>query len=145
LTLLPGERSRLHVDLDMQAADAMSYRTLMSDLAALYLGRDLPELGYSYREYRQAIARQEAQPQPARDADRDWWAQRIPQLPDPPMPPTVGGRDSRQSTRRWHWLDRRLATRCSRVRGPVESPRRWRWPRRSPTRWRAGRPARGSC
>src|SRR6201999_3388149 len=36
LTLLPGERSRLHVDLDMQAADAMSYRTLMSDLAALY-------------------------------------------------------------------------------------------------------------
>jgi mycobactin phenyloxazoline synthetase len=105
LTLLPGERSRLHVDLDMQAADAMSYRTLMSDLAALYLGRELPELGYSYREYRQAIAREEAQPQPARDADRDWWAQRIPQLPDPPMPPTTGGRDSRQSTRRWHWLD----------------------------------------
>ena len=55
LTLLPGERSRLHVDLDMQAADAMSYRTLMADLAALYLGRDLPELGYTYREYRQAI------------------------------------------------------------------------------------------
>ncbi len=44
LTLLPGERSRLHVDLDMQAADAMSYRTLMADLAALYLDRDLPEL-----------------------------------------------------------------------------------------------------
>jgi mycobactin phenyloxazoline synthetase len=105
LTLLPGERSRLHVDLDMQAADAMSYRTLMSDLAALYRGRDLPELGYTYREYRQAVAHQEAQPQPARDADRDWWAQRLPQLPDPPMPPTVGGRDSRQSTRRWHWLD----------------------------------------
>lgn len=34
LTLLPGDRSRLHVDLDMQAADAMSYRTLMSDLAS---------------------------------------------------------------------------------------------------------------
>ena len=105
LTLLPGDRSRLHVDLDMQAADAMSYRTLMSDLAALYLGRDLPELGYSYREYRLAIAREEARPQPARDTDRDWWAQRIPRLPDPPMPPTTGTRDSRQSTRRWHWLD----------------------------------------
>ncbi|WP_264991923.1 phosphopantetheine-binding protein, partial [Mycobacterium montefiorense] len=49
LTLLPAERSRLHVDLDMQAADAMSYRTLMSDLAALYVGRDLPELAYTYR------------------------------------------------------------------------------------------------
>jgi mycobactin phenyloxazoline synthetase len=105
LTLLPGGRSRLHVDLDMQAADAMSYRTLMADLAALYLGRELPELGYTYREYRQATAREEAQPQPRRDADRDWWAQRIPRLPDPPAPPSTGGRDSRTSTRRWHWLD----------------------------------------
>jgi mycobactin phenyloxazoline synthetase len=105
LTLLPGERSRLHVDLDMQAADAMSYRTLMSDLAALYLGRDLPELGYTYREYRQAITREEAHPQPARGADRDWWAQRIPQLPDPPALQSIGGRDSRGATRRWHWLD----------------------------------------
>ncbi len=105
LTLLPGRRSRLHVDLDMQAADAMSYRTLMSDLATLYLGRDLPELRYSYREYRQAIGAEEGRPQPARDADRDWWAQRIPQLPDPPIPPSIGGSDSHQSTRRWHWLD----------------------------------------
>ncbi|OBI45071.1 non-ribosomal peptide synthetase [Mycobacterium sp. E796] len=105
VTLLPDGRSRLHVDLDMQAADAMSYRTLMADLAALYLGRELPELGYSYREYRRAVARQEAQPQPQRDADRDWWAQRIPELPDPPAPPSTGGRGSRTSTRRWHWLD----------------------------------------
>ncbi|GBG39884.1 non-ribosomal peptide synthetase [Mycobacterium montefiorense] len=105
LTLLPGERSRLHVDLDMQAADAMSYRTLMSDLAALYVGRDLPELAYTYREYRQAMVRDEERPQPARDADREWWAQRIPQLPDPPMLPTLGGRDSQRGTRRWHWLD----------------------------------------
>jgi mycobactin phenyloxazoline synthetase len=105
LTLRPGQRSRLHVDLDMQAADAMSYRTLMSDLAALYLGRQLPELGYSYREYRQAVMRDDERPQPSREADRQWWAQRIPQLPDPPMPPASGGRDSHRATRRWHWLD----------------------------------------
>ncbi|OBI52294.1 non-ribosomal peptide synthetase [Mycobacterium sp. E787] len=105
LTLLPGDRSRLHVDLDMQAADAMSYRTLMADLAALYLGRDLPELGYSYREYRQAVNAADAQPRPDRDADRDWWARRIPRLPDAPAPPSIGGRGSRTSTRRWHWLD----------------------------------------
>ena len=67
LTLLPGGRSRLHVDLDMQAADAMSYRTLMADLAALYLGHDLPALSYTYRQYRHAIDAQEARPQPARD------------------------------------------------------------------------------
>lgn len=105
LTLLPGERSRLHVDLDMQAADAMSYRTLMADLAALYAGRDLPPLGYTYREYRRAVARRDRQPDVTRDADREWWARRIPQLPDPPAPPSTGGPDSRTSTRRWHWLD----------------------------------------
>jgi mycobactin phenyloxazoline synthetase len=108
VSLLPGERSRLHVDLDMQAADAMSYRTLMADLAALYRGRQLPDLGYTYREYRLAVARQESAPQPARDTDRDWWAQRIPQLPDPPrlpLAPVTEPREFRKSTRRWHWLD----------------------------------------
>lgn len=118
LSLLPGARSRLHVDLDMQAADAMSYRRLMADLAALYAGRQLPELGYTYRDYRQAIVRRESAPdlhgEPDRDADRDWWAQRIDQLPDPPALPSpvavgaapAGERpDVATSTRRWHWLD----------------------------------------
>ena len=104
VTLLPAERSRLHVDLDMQAADAMSYRTLMADLAALYLGGDLPELSYTYRAYRQAIEAEDARPQPARDADRAWWARRLPELPDPPALPTAGGSAGDQSTRRWHWL-----------------------------------------
>ena len=52
LSLLADGRTRLHVDMDMQAADAISYRNLMADLAALYRGVDLPELGYTYREYR---------------------------------------------------------------------------------------------
>ncbi|HET9891590.1 MAG TPA: amino acid adenylation domain-containing protein [Mycobacterium sp.] len=105
LTLLPGERSRLHVDLDMQAADAMSYRTLMADLATLYVGRELPELSYTYRQYRRAIEAEDARPQPAREADRAWWARRLPELPDPPALPSSGGRGTRQSARRWHWLD----------------------------------------
>jgi mycobactin phenyloxazoline synthetase len=105
VTLLPGQRSRLHVDLDMQAADAMSYRTLLADLAALYAGRQLPELSYSYRDYRLALEAAEAQPQPARDADRDWWAQRIPELPDPPSLPSIRGRTAPRTGRRWHWLD----------------------------------------
>ena len=105
VTLLPGQRSRLHVDLDMQAADAMSYRTLMADLAALYAGDQLPDLGYTYREYRLALEAAEAQPQPARDADREWWAQRLPELPDPPALPSMPGRTAHTSSRRWHWLN----------------------------------------
>ena len=106
LSRLPGGRSRLHVDLDMQAADAMSYRTLMADLAMLYAGHRLPELRYSYREYRQEIARRQAGPQPAHDADRDWWSQRIPELPDPPRLPSASRKGiSRNSTRRWQWLE----------------------------------------
>jgi len=105
LCLLPGEKSRLHVDLDMQAADAMSYRTLMADLALLYQRRHLPELGYSYAAYRHEIERRESGPQPVREADREWWAQRIPDLPDPPLLPSVVRKAlSRNSTRRWHWL-----------------------------------------
>jgi mycobactin phenyloxazoline synthetase len=108
LALLPGGSSRLHVDLDMQAADAMSYRTLMADLAALYQGRQLPALRYTYREYRQEMTRRESAPQPERDADRDWWAQRIPELPDPPaLPAATRKRLPRDSTRRWQWLDPR--------------------------------------
>jgi mycobactin phenyloxazoline synthetase len=106
LSLLPGDKARLHVDLDMQAADAMSYRTLMSDLATLYHGRPLPKLGFSYQEYRDEIVRREAGPRPARDADRDWWSQRIPGLPDPPALPSASRKAlSPCSSRRWQWLD----------------------------------------
>lgn len=104
LSLLPGGRTRLHVDLDMQAADAMSYRTLTADLAAVYQGRALPELGYTYREYRQAASVRSA----AAEADHEWWSQRVPELPDAPrlpLVPTAERADPHRTTRRWRWLD----------------------------------------
>ncbi|OBK87238.1 non-ribosomal peptide synthetase [Mycolicibacter sinensis] len=102
VSLLPDGTARLHVDLDMQAADAMSYRTLMADLAAAYRGAVLPELGYTYRQYRHAVADRAPD-----ENHRQWWTQRIPDLPDPPkLPPPAGApADPRRSTRRWHWLD----------------------------------------
>jgi len=107
LTRLPGGRSRLHVDLDMQAGDAMSYRTLMADLAALYGGSALPELTYTYRDYRRQMRRRSAHDDPAHVGDQQWWAQRLPDLPDPPRLPAAAHTTSRRSTRRWHWLDPR--------------------------------------
>jgi mycobactin phenyloxazoline synthetase len=104
LSLLPGGRTRLHVDLDMQAADAMSYRNVMADLAALYRGGQLAKLGYTYQEYRAALSASAA----PSDHDREWWARRIRDLPEPPALPLVRRSEQahpHRSTRRYHWLD----------------------------------------
>jgi mycobactin phenyloxazoline synthetase len=105
LTLLPDGHTRVHVDLDMQAADAVSYRNFMADLAALYQGDQLPELGYTYRQYRAAFTAQFPGPT---DEDRQWWAERIPELPEPPAPPLVPLSEQanpRRNTRRHHFFD----------------------------------------
>lgn len=104
LTLLPQGRTRLHVDMDMSAADAVSYRNFMADLAEFYAGRDLPELGYTYREYRAALT----DALPTRDEDRQWWAERIPHLPEPPalpLVPVTEQQNPRRTVRRWHFFD----------------------------------------
>ncbi|WP_283611148.1 condensation domain-containing protein, partial [Mycolicibacterium poriferae] len=104
LSLLPDGSTRLHVDLDMQAADAVSYRNFMSDLAVFYNGGTLPELGYTYRQYRAQVAADNAQS----EADRRWWAERIPELPEGPALPLVPRdeqADPRRGTRRWHIFD----------------------------------------
>lgn len=109
LSLLPDGRTRLHVDMDMQCADAVSYRNFMADLAAFYGGADLPDLGYTYREYRAQLT---ASVPPPSEQDLQWWAERVPDLPDPPALPLVPLSDQRnphRSIRLWETLD--VATR----------------------------------
>ncbi|MGW2660913.1 non-ribosomal peptide synthetase [Nocardia tengchongensis] len=83
LTLLPEGRTRLHLDVDMLAADAMSYRILVADLARLYHGEQLPPQDYTFRQY----LAEHAAPAPEHAADRDWWQQRLPELPGAPELP----------------------------------------------------------
>ena len=101
LTLLPDGRTRLHLDLDMLAADAMSYRTLIADLADLYHGATLAPASYSYRRYL-------AERTPGnREADREWWQQRLDDLPAAPTLPVVpeAERENPHRTVRYHhWL-----------------------------------------
>lgn len=85
LTLRDANSSRLHLDVDMLAGDAMSYRTLVSDLAALYHGAAQPELGYTYQHY---CGRQRCDDS-ARERDRQWWNRRLDDLPGAPELPTV--------------------------------------------------------
>lgn len=103
LTRYGENRHRLHLDIDMLAGDAMSYRVLMSDLAELYRGAAVSAPGYSYRRYRT-----ERQPDDAaRERDRQWWQRRLAQMPGAPELPTVpvGSRRAAHRTVRYHhWL-----------------------------------------
>jgi mycobactin phenyloxazoline synthetase len=91
--------------MDMNAADAVSYRKFMADLAVLYRGGELPALDYTYRQYRAALAA--ADPGPSQQ-DRQWWAERLAELPESPALPLVPlaeQADPRRSVRLWHTFD----------------------------------------
>lgn len=103
LSLRPDGRTRLHLDVDMIAGDALSYRILVADLAELYHGRDLPAQTYSYRRYRTERTIDAA----ARERDRQWWQDRLPTLPgapELPAAPTGERPDARRTVRYNHWL-----------------------------------------
>ncbi|MFF5982144.1 amino acid adenylation domain-containing protein [Streptomyces olindensis] len=118
LSLLPEDRSRLHVDVDMLAADALSYRVLLSDLARLYRNPDaaLPPIRTSYPAY---LAERKEVRRLSREQARAWWQHRVPELPsapDLPLVPEAERTDPTRVTRRHHWLPpgekRRLAARA---------------------------------
>lgn len=105
LSLLSAERHRLHVDVDMLVADAMSYRALLADLVDLYDGDTPADLGVTYRDY---LRHRSDNPDPAHDRDREWWAGRLDDLPAGPALPTrsdVRADDANRVVRHHHWLD----------------------------------------
>ncbi|MGC9539619.1 amino acid adenylation domain-containing protein [Streptomyces sp. UG1] len=104
LSLLPGDRTRVHLNLDMLAADALSLRVLLADLAVLYRGTgSLSPIGYSYRRY---LADRAVSAERDRDRARDaaWWAARLPDLPGAPALPVAQAPVRPRVTRRHHWL-----------------------------------------
>lgn len=110
LTLLPAGRTRLHVDVDMLAADALSYRLMLADLADLYHGDGasdvLQPLSYNYRSYLADHAELNA---PAREREQQWWQELLPELPAAapalPLVPEAEREDPLHSVRYAHWLD----------------------------------------
>ncbi|MFI7669772.1 amino acid adenylation domain-containing protein [Nocardia sp. NPDC049526] len=104
LSLLAEGRTRLHLDVDMIAGDAMSYRVLVADLAELYHDGTVPPQGYSYRRYRTKRTVDAV----ARERDKQWWRDRLPELPGAPELPTipVSERAEPHRTVRYnHWLE----------------------------------------
>ncbi|GIJ08918.1 non-ribosomal peptide synthetase [Micromonospora andamanensis] len=84
LSLLPDGATRVHVQIEMLVADAHSFRVLLADLAALYLGRDdrLAPLGLTFPGY---LASTGADQPPADDVA--YWRDRQDSLPGPPQLP----------------------------------------------------------
>ncbi|MFE5476488.1 amino acid adenylation domain-containing protein [Nocardia sp. NPDC056541] len=129
LTRLADGRTRLHLDVDMLAADAMSYRILITDLARLYHGEQLPPQDYTFRQYLAEHRRDSAathgsdnaaaqQPGAAagqgqgaraladeRARDRAWWQDRLSELPGAPELPSAQHISDPNRTIRLHrWL-----------------------------------------
>ncbi|MFC9331196.1 amino acid adenylation domain-containing protein [Kitasatospora sp. NPDC057015] len=112
LSLLPdGIRpggTRVHVNLDMIAADALSLRVLLADLVSAYTdpGEPLPTLAYSYPRYLAERSAERATPArtAAFEADRDYWRRQLPGLPAAPQLPFAPGRvdDFAGTVRRRH-------------------------------------------
>ncbi|MGW0635484.1 non-ribosomal peptide synthetase [Nocardia salmonicida] len=125
LTRLADGRTRLHLDVDMLAADAMSYRILITDLARLYHGEPLPPQDYTFRQYLaehaathvsdNAAAQQQGTaaglPQgpsaiaDERARDRAWWQDRLSELPGAPeLPLAQHTADPNRTIRLHRWL-----------------------------------------
>ncbi|GAA2801120.1 non-ribosomal peptide synthetase [Kitasatospora paracochleata] len=121
LSLLPEEMraggTRVHVNLDMVAADALSLRVLLADLAQAYDDpAAAPPLTYSYPRYLAERAARRAEPDRASAlaADREHWQRRLPELPAAPQLPLAPDHSASAATtvvRRHRWLDAEAA-RC---------------------------------
>ncbi|MFR9722193.1 condensation domain-containing protein [Streptomyces sp. MS19] len=95
LTLLPGDRARLHTAVSLLIIDGWSSNVLYRDLFALVSDWNamLPPLEIDYGDYVTSVAG--LPDTDAWEADRDWWWDRLDELPQPPALPLVA--DPRQA------------------------------------------------
>ena len=100
---LPGGRARMCLDVDMLAADAMSYRVLVSDLARRYRGETLAPIDYTFARY---LLRTAPDGGAERDRDRAWWRERLDDLPTAPvLPVRTRPAEQRRTVRHHHRLE----------------------------------------
>ncbi|KAF0866100.1 non-ribosomal peptide synthetase [Pseudomonas sp. LD120] len=86
LSLLPEGRSRLHLNIDLLVADVLSIGILLRDLALIHAGQEhsLPALEWTFADYLRTEQELRA---PQLAAARDYWLERLEDLPDGPQLP----------------------------------------------------------
>src|SRR3984885_1467505 len=117
LSLLGKGRTRLHLNVDMLACDALSFRLVIDEMARLYGDPEsaLPPIGYSYPRY---LARKTALGSADRARAKAYWQGRLdelsgaPQLPLATKPaliayPRTVRREHRISAQAWRVLSER--------------------------------------
>ncbi|EOW9246195.1 amino acid adenylation domain-containing protein [Vibrio cholerae] len=112
LTLLPEGKHRLHIDADMIACDAQSFRLLVGDLTSLYLEaieHRLEIIESDVVTFFQYLDAQQADRALAKrkEMDKKWWQERlatIPAEPSLPYQPVPTDAVSANSQRFAHWF-----------------------------------------
>lgn len=107
LSLLPDEMTRLHLDLDMLVADAVSMRILLADLTRIYREPTivLPPLQRSLLAEVTARVESAATCRSSSGGSADWWRGRLSELPGAPALPITNTSEAPRSVRLHHWLD----------------------------------------
>ena len=105
ISLFGAGDSRLHVDADMIAVDPSSFRVLMEDLALFYESPDAETPPTpSFFEWCDR-ARDEPWLKAARERDRDWWREQLPNIaPAPSLPRRAAPAGAASSHRLCAWL-----------------------------------------
>jgi len=98
-TVLPSERVRLHVSLDLLILDAWSIFLFFQEWHQLYRDgqKDLPQLGISFRDY--VLAEKGLQQSEAYRRSHAYWMDRVDTLPSAPELPLRTDLTARQSPR----------------------------------------------
>lgn len=86
LSLLPGGRHRLHVNIDLLILDAASFTLVFEELAELIRGTTLPTPCERY-DFRSYLAQLGNETQTARERARRYWLDRLESLPAAPALP----------------------------------------------------------
>lgn len=90
LTLLPSQKHRFHIDVNMVAADAPSILLIYENLANLYEGQNqqLVMSDLSYFDYLN-LAEQDQALKLTAEQDQSWWLNRLADIPAPPKLPLI--------------------------------------------------------